>query len=76
MVECEDLEYYAGKYRICAIDGSDAELDNSAELVEHFGGSGRNKDCAAAMVSLCYDPLVLLVTWILPLSDVNQPLKS
>jgi len=57
MVECEDLEYYGGKYRICAIDGSDAEIDNSAELLEHFGGSGRNKDCATAMVSLCYDPL-------------------
>jgi len=57
MLECEDLEYYGGKYRLCAIDGSDAELDNSAELLEHFGGSGRNKDCATAMVSLCYDPL-------------------
>jgi len=57
MVECEDLEYYRGKYRLCAIDGSDAELDNAVELLEQFGGSGRNKDCATAMISLCYDPL-------------------
>ena len=57
MVECEDLEYYRGKYRLCAIDGSDASLDNAAELLEHFGGSGANKDCATAMISLCYDPL-------------------
>lgn len=57
MTECEDLEYYKGKYRLCAVDGSDAALDNSRELIEHFGGSGRNKDCATAMVSLCYDPL-------------------
>ena len=57
MTECEDLEYYKGKYRLCATDGSDASLDNAAELLEHFGGSGRNKDCATAMVSLCYDPL-------------------
>jgi len=57
MTECEDLEYYKGKYRLCAVDGSDGELDNAAELLEHFGGSGRNKDCATAMISLCYDPL-------------------
>ena len=57
MVECEDLEYYRGKYRLCALDGSDGALDNAAELLAHFGGSGRNKDCATAMISLCYDPL-------------------
>ena len=57
MVECEDLEYYKGKYRLCAADGSDTDLDNASELLEHFGGSGRNKDSATAMVSLCYDPL-------------------
>ena len=55
MVGCEDLEYYKGKYRLCATDGSDAALDNA--LLEDFGGSGKNKDCATAMVSLCYDPL-------------------
>jgi len=55
MVECEDLEYYKGKYRLCATDGSDAEVDNA--LLNDFGGSGRNRDCATAMVSLCYDPL-------------------
>jgi hypothetical protein len=31
MVECEDLEYYKGKYRLCAVDGSDVALDNAAE---------------------------------------------
>ena len=55
MMECEDLEYYKGKYRLCATDGSDAAVDNA--LLSDFGGSGRNRDCATAMVSLCYDPL-------------------
>jgi len=55
MAECEDLAYYKGKYRLCAVDGSDAGVDNA--LLNEFGGSGRNKDCATAMVSLCYDPL-------------------
>ena len=54
---CEDLEYFRGKYRLCAMDGSDVALDNNPELLGHFGGSGRNKDCAMAMASLCYDPL-------------------
>lgn len=54
---CEDLELYRGKYRLCAIDGSDLVLDNAKELLAHFGGSGRKKDCATALVSLCYDPL-------------------
>ena len=54
---CEDLELYKGKFRLCAFDGSDITLDNNAQLLGHFGGSGRNSDCAAALVSLCYDPL-------------------
>jgi len=54
---CEDLELYRGKYRLCAIDGSDLILDNAKELLEHFGGSGSKNDCATALVSLCYDPL-------------------
>ena len=58
MVECEDLEYYKGKYRLCATDGSDAGLDNA--LLSDFGGSGKNADCAMATVSLCYDPLKLI----------------
>ena len=52
---CEDLEYFKGKYRICAMDGSEVALDNA--LLGHFGGSGKNSDCAMAMASLCYDPL-------------------
>ena len=57
MLECEDLEYYKGKYRLCAVDGSETALDNATELLEHFGGSGSNKDSAMASISLCYDPL-------------------
>jgi len=54
---CDDLELYRGKYRLCAIDGSNIVLDNADELLTHFGGSGRNKDCATALASICYDPL-------------------
>ena len=57
ILACDDLDYYKGEYRLCAIDGSDVALDNNKELLEHFGGSGRNRDCAMAMASLCYDPL-------------------
>ena len=57
MAGCEDLEYYKGKYRLCAIDGSEAALDNAKELLEHFGGSGSKNDCAMASIPLCYDPL-------------------
>jgi hypothetical protein len=57
LCECEDLEYYKKRYRLCAVDGSDITLDNAAELLEYFGGSGKNKDCAMAEASLCYDPL-------------------
>lgn len=57
MLECDDLELYKGRYRLCAIDCSDLALDNAEELLEHFGGSGKNKDCAMAKASLCYDPL-------------------
>lgn len=55
--ECEDLSLYKNKFRLCAIDGSDVALDNAKELLTHFGGSGRNNDCAMALASLCYDPL-------------------
>jgi hypothetical protein len=57
MLECDDLELYKSRYRLCAIDCSDIALDNADELLEHFGGSGKNKDCAMATASLCYDPL-------------------
>ena len=57
ILECDDLIYFKGRFRLCAYDGSGVALDNAAELLEHFGGSGKNKDCAMAMASLCYDPL-------------------
>jgi len=53
----EDLELFKGKFRLCAIDGSDVILPNSAEILEHFGGCGRNKDCATALASVCYDTM-------------------
>ena len=53
--ECDDLELFKGKFRLCAFDGSDIALDNA--LLEDFGGSGSKKDCAMALCSLCYDPL-------------------
>ena len=55
MSSCEDLILFKGKYRTCAIDGSIVILDNA--LLEAFGGSGKNNDCASALASLCYDPL-------------------
>ena len=57
LCSCEDLELYRGKYRLCAIDGSTVALDNAKELLEHFGGSGSNNDCATALASVCFDPL-------------------
>ena len=54
---CEDLELYRGKYRLCAIDGSDIILDNAEELLTYFGGSGSKRDCATALASLCFDPV-------------------
>jgi len=54
---CDDLELFMGKYRLCAIDGSDVVLDNAKELLKHFGGSGPKSDCVTALASLCYDPL-------------------
>ena len=55
MSSCEDLVLFNGKYRLCAIDGSIVILDNA--LLDDFGGSGKNNDCASALASLCFDPL-------------------
>jgi hypothetical protein len=49
---CEDLELYAGKYRLCAIDGSGVSVNQS--LADVFGT--RNKK-ATALASVAYDPL-------------------
>jgi len=57
ILACDDLEYFKNKYRLCAMDGTEAALDNNPELLGHFGGSGSHNDCAMAMASLCYDPL-------------------
>jgi hypothetical protein len=56
LCSCEDLELYKGKFRLCAVDGSDITLDNAKELKDAFGCSG-NHSSAAALASLCYDPL-------------------
>jgi len=54
---CDDLDFYKGKYRLCAIDGSATALDNAEPLREHFGCSGRKATATTALTSLCYDPL-------------------
>jgi len=57
LCSCEDLILYKGKFRLCAIDGSDITLDNAQELKDKFGCSGSASNSATALVSLCYDPL-------------------
>ena len=51
------MELFKGKYRLCAIDGSDIALDNAPALKEEFGSSGRAKNATTAMASIAYDPL-------------------
>lgn len=43
--------------RLIAIDGTDIALENSKELKEAFGCSGKNRDAATALGSLAYGPL-------------------
>ena len=57
LASCDDLELWKGKYRLCAIDGSDIALENEAPIIEHFGCSGSKKNAATAMASLCFDAL-------------------
>ena len=64
-VSCSDMELFKGKYRLCAIDGSDVALDNAPALKEEFGCSGRAKSATTAMASIAYDPLN---NWILDAS--------
>jgi hypothetical protein len=49
---CEDLELFAGKYRLCAIDGSGVSLRSA--LLGEFGGA---KGKATGLASIAYDPL-------------------
>jgi hypothetical protein len=49
---CDDIELFAGKYRICAIDGSGVSVSNSLKNV-----FGTDKGSATALVSLVFDPL-------------------
>jgi len=49
---CEDLELYAGKYRLCAIDGSGVSLNQA--LAGVFGTSNGK---ATGLASIAYDPL-------------------
>jgi hypothetical protein len=49
---CDDLELFAGKYRLCAIDGSGVSLRKA--LFDSFGGV---KGKATALASIAYDPL-------------------
>jgi hypothetical protein len=57
LASCDDLELWKGKYRLCAIDGSDIALENEVPIIEHFGCSGSKKNAATAMTSLCFDAL-------------------
>lgn len=64
-VWCSDMELFKGKYRLCAIDGSDIALDNAPALKKEFGCSGSAKNATTAMASIAYDPLN---NWILDAS--------
>ena len=46
-------------FRLTALDGSTAQLPNSAEIVEHFGqwNPAKGEPCPIARVSQLYDPL-------------------
>jgi len=56
MCKVKDLEYW-GRYRLCAMDGSDIALYNSLELKELYGTLGGSEKAVGAMLSLAYDPL-------------------
>ncbi len=52
--EANDLSYFEG-YRLSAIDGTSLAVDNSKELIEYFGSSGRGCQAATARASCLYD---------------------
>jgi hypothetical protein len=52
MCSCDDLELFAGKYRLRAIDGSGVSLRKA--LLDTFGGA---KGKAVGLASIAYDPL-------------------
>ncbi|HZK72133.1 MAG TPA: IS4 family transposase [Clostridia bacterium] len=52
----EDMDTLKGM-RIFAVDGTSLALENSPELVKHFGCSGRGSTSATARVSILYDVL-------------------
>jgi hypothetical protein len=54
MNSCADLQLAYG-CRVIAIDGSGLSLDNSDEIIEHYGCSGSKKNAATAMLSTGYD---------------------
>jgi hypothetical protein len=44
-------------FQILAVDGSDIALPNMPQVLEAFGGTGRNADSPTAKISLLYDVL-------------------
>ena len=52
----DTMPSYCGM-RLIAIDGTDAALENSAELKQTFGCSGTKKNAATALCSIAYGPL-------------------
>jgi hypothetical protein len=57
MCKVKDLEYYIGRYRLCAIDGSDIALNGSDELREEYGCVGGSAKAVNALASFAFDPL-------------------
>jgi hypothetical protein len=57
MCKVKDLDYYLGRYRLCAIDGSDVALYSSDELREEYGCAGGSDKAVNALASFAYDPL-------------------
>ena len=51
----DTMPSYCGM-RLIAIDGTDAALENSAELKQTFGCSGTKKNAATALCSIAYGP--------------------
>jgi hypothetical protein len=57
MNSVDEPKLWQGRFRLCALDGTDFAVHNSEELKQHFGCAGRGSQAATAKCSLLYDPL-------------------
>ena len=57
MCKVKNLDYYLGRYRLCAIDGSGVALNSSEELREEYVCVGGSLKAVNALASFAYDPL-------------------